>query len=116
MNLLIAFSFRSGNWRSLLLSVPSISEAISQFESDLLEAEVAIPGGCRLKLHCGPGKVKRNKVEENEIRFILDNDIFMLGKIEVKYSAGALNTVHTNADRVFRGQITPTLHNAMEPI
>ena len=86
------------------------------FARIIQEADVALPGGCRLKLHCGPGKVKRNKVEENEIRFILDNDVFMLGKIEVKYSAGALNTVHTNADRVFRGQITPTLHNAMEPI
>ena len=80
------------------------------------EADVALPGGCRLKLHCGPGMIKRNNVEEQEIRFILDNDIFMLGNIEMKHSAGALNTVHTNADRIFRGQITDTLHNAMEPI
>ena len=80
------------------------------------DAEVSLPGGCRLKLHCGPGMIKRNNVEEKEIRFILDNDIFMLGNIEMKHSAGALNTVHTNADRVFRGQITRTLHDAMEPL
>lgn len=80
------------------------------------EADVALPGGCRLKLHCGPGMIKRNNVEEQEIRFILDNDVFMLGNIEMKHSAGALNTVHTNADRIFRGQITSTLHDAMEPI
>lgn len=78
-------------------------------------AELALPGGCRLKVSCGPGMVKRNNVEEKEIRFILDNDIFMLGNIEMKHSAGALNTVHTNADRVFRGAITDLLHNAMEP-
>ncbi len=80
------------------------------------EADVALPGGCRLKLHCGPGMIKRNNVEEQEIRFILDNDVFMMGNIEMKHSAGALNTVHTNADRIFRGQITSTLHDAMEPI
>lgn len=80
------------------------------------EAEVSLPGGCRLKLHCGPGMIKRNNVEEKEIRFILDNDVFMVGNIEMKHSAGALNTVHTNADRIFRGQITDTLHNAMDPM
>ncbi len=80
------------------------------------EAEVNLPGGCRLKLHCGPGMIKRNNVEEKEVRFILDNDVFMLGNIEMKHSAGALNTVHTNADRIFRGQITDTLHDAMEPM
>lgn len=80
------------------------------------EAELNLPGGCRLKIHCGPGMVKRNNIEDKEVRFILDNDIFMLGNIEMKHSAGALNTVHTNADRVFRGAITETLHNAMEPM
>lgn len=79
------------------------------------EAEINLPGGCRLKLHCGPGKIKRNNVEDPEIKYILDNDIFMLGKVEMKHSAAALNTVHTNADRIFRGAITRELHEAMEP-
>lgn len=79
------------------------------------EAELSLPGGCKLKLHCGPGMVKRNNVEDKEVRFILDNDIFMSGKVEMKHSAGALNTVHTHADRAFRGAITDTLHLAMEP-
>lgn len=81
----------------------------------LQEAELNLPGGCRLKLHCGPGKVKRNNVEDNEIKFILDNDIFMQGKVEIQHSAAALNTVHTHADRAFRGAITRELHDAMEP-
>lgn len=80
------------------------------------EAELNLPGGCRLKLHCGPGMVKRNNVEDKEVRFILDNDIFMSGKVEIRHCAGALNTVHTHADRVFRGAITDTLHEAMEPV
>lgn len=79
------------------------------------ECELNLAGGCRLKLHAGPGMVKRNNVEDKEIKFILDNDIFMPGKVEMKYSAAALDTVHTHADRVFRGAITTLLHNAMEP-
>ena len=86
------------------------------FGKIMQEAEVTLPGGCRLKLHCGPGMVKRNNVEDKEIKYILDNDVFMMGNIEMKHSAGALNTVHTNADRIFRGQITKTLHDAMEPL
>ena len=39
----------------------------------------------------------------------------MSGKVEKQHSAGALMTVHMNADRLFRGAITQTLHDAMEP-
>lgn len=79
------------------------------------DVEMNLAGGCRLKLHTGPGMVKRGNVEDKEIKFILDDDIFMSGKIEMKHSAGALNTVHTHADRIFRGAITNQLHEAMEP-
>lgn len=79
------------------------------------DIEMNLAGGCRLKMHAGPGMVKRNNVEDKEVKFILDNDIFMPGKIEMKHSAGALNTVHTHADRIFRGAMTDQLHNAMEP-
>lgn len=79
------------------------------------EGEMNLAGGCRLKLHCGPGVVKRNNVEDKEIKFILDNDIFMMSKVEMKYATAALNTIHTHADRVFRGAITKELHEAMEP-
>lgn len=79
------------------------------------EAELNLSGGCRLKLHCGPGMVKRNNVEDKEVRFILDNDLFMTGKVELPHTTAALNTVHTHADRTFRGAITRQLHDAMEP-
>ena len=74
-----------------------------------------LPGGCNLKLHCGPGMVKRNNVEDKEIKFILDNDFFMNGKVELPHTTAALNTIHTHADRTFRGAITRELHEAMEP-
>lgn len=79
------------------------------------EAELQLPGGCALKLHCGPGMVKRNNVEDKEIKFILDNDFFMNGKVELPHTIAALNTIHTHADRTFRGAITRELHDAMEP-
>lgn len=85
------------------------------FQRVTQDVEMNLAGGCRLKLHCGPGMVKRNQVEDKEVKFILDNDIFMTGKIEMKHSAGALNTVHTHAGRIFRGAITDQLHEAMEP-
>ncbi len=97
-----------------LMSEDDVNERA--FLRAMQEAEIKLPGGCQLKLHCGPGMVKRGNVEDKEVKFILDIDIFMAGKVEMKHSAGALTTVHTNANRVFRGAITRTLHNAMEPM
>ena len=80
-----------------------------------VDAELAIRGGCRVKLHAGPGLVKRAAQDDKEVRFIFDQDLYMPGKVEVSYSAGALETLHTQADAIFRGAITDTLHAAMEP-
>lgn len=80
-----------------------------------LELEMAIRGGCRLKLHAGPGRVKKNGVDDPEVKFVFDQDLFMPGQIPVNLSAGALQTLHSQAYGVFRGAITDTLHNAMEP-
>ena len=87
----------------------------TSFIRTLQQVELRLSGGCQLKLSCGPGMVKRNNVEDKEIKFILDNDFFMAGKVELRESTAALNVVHTHADRVFRGAITSELHNAMEP-
>ena len=80
-----------------------------------VDAEMAIRGGCRVKIHAGPGLVKRNGVDDKEVRFIFDQDLFMSGKVAVNLSAGALETLHSQADAIFRGAITDTLHDAMEP-
>lgn len=80
-----------------------------------VDAELAIRGGCRAKIHAGPGLVKRGGVESKEIHFIFDQDLFMLGNIAINLSAGALETLHSQADSIFRAAITDTLHDAMEP-
>ena len=80
-----------------------------------MDAEIAIRGGCKVKIHAGPGLVKKNGQADNEIRFIFDQDLFMAGNIPVNHSAGALQTLHGQAYSIFRGAITDTLYDALEP-
>ena len=80
-----------------------------------VDAEVNLRGGCRAKIHAGPGLVKRNGKPDNEVKFIFDQDIYMSGNIPVNGSVGALQTLHGQASSVFRGAITEQLHDAMEP-
>ena len=79
-----------------------------------VDAELAIRGGCRVKIHAGPGLIKRNDAEDKEVRFIFDQDLYMPGRVAINLSAGALETLHSQADAIFRGAITDTLHDAME--
>lgn len=80
-----------------------------------MDAELTVRGGCRAKIHAGPGLVKRNGQADNEVKFILDIDLFMGGNVPVNYSAGALETLHGQAYPIFRDAITDTLHDAMQP-
>lgn len=80
-----------------------------------VDAEMAIRGGCRVKLHAGPGLVKRNGREDKEVKFIFDQDLYMPGQLQLNLAAGALQTLHAQADSIFRGAITDRLHEAMEP-
>lgn len=80
-----------------------------------VDAELAIRGGCRAKIHTGPGLVKRNGQQDKEAKFVLDLDLYMIGNVAVNLSAGSLQTLHAQADSIFRGAITDTLHDAMEP-
>ena len=80
-----------------------------------LDLEMAIRGGCRLKLHTGPGRIKKNGVDDPEVKYVFDQDLFMPGQIPVNLSAGAMQTLHSQAYSIFRGAITDMLHNAMEP-
>lgn len=80
-----------------------------------VDTELALRGGCRAKIHAGPGTVKRNGQTDPEIKFIFDQDLYMPGNLPVNLSAGALQTLHSQAFSVFRGAITDTLHDAMEP-
>ena len=80
-----------------------------------VDAELNLRGGCKVKLHAGPGLTKQNGKQDPEIKFIFDQDLYMNGKVPVNVSVGALETLHRHADSVFRGAITPTLHKAMNP-
>lgn len=88
-----------------------------------LDVELALSGGCRARIHSGTGMVQRKFVEknqvkviqDNEVKFLLDIDVFMNGKLPVAQCAPALQTVHLQADRIFAGAITKQLHEAMEP-
>ncbi len=81
----------------------------------MLDAEVALRGGCRVKIHAGPGIVKRGGKPDQEVKFIFDQDLYMPGQIPVNVSAGALQTLHSQSWSVFRGAITNKLHKALEP-
>lgn len=80
-----------------------------------VDAQINIPGGCVAKLHAGPGLVKRNGQADPEVKFIFDLDLYMSGNVPVNYSAGALQTLHSQAFPIFRDAITDTLHDAMDP-
>jgi uncharacterized protein (TIGR04255 family) len=80
-----------------------------------MDVELAIRGGCRVKIHAGPGLIKKNGASNNEIHFIFDQDLFMPGNVPVNLSAGALQTLHSQAYSIFRGAITDLLFDAMEP-
>jgi uncharacterized protein (TIGR04255 family) len=80
-----------------------------------LDTEVAIRGGCRVKIHTGPGMVQRGAQKDTEVKFIFDQDLYMPGQVPVNLSAGALQTLHSQAFSIFRGAITDQLHDALEP-
>lgn len=80
-----------------------------------VDADIALRGSCRAKLHAGPGMVKRNGKADQEVKFVFDQDLYMPGQVPVKLSAGALQTLHAQAYSIFRGAITEKLHNALEP-
>lgn len=80
-----------------------------------VDTEISLRGGCRAKIHAGPGLVKRAGKAEDEVKFIFDQDLYMAGNIPVNTSVGALQTLHAQAFPIFRGAITEHLHDAMEP-
>lgn len=96
-----------------ILSDEQISEKTAG--RSFVEAEFAIRGGCRVKLHAGPGMVKQNGQSDGEVKFVFDQDLFMPGQVAVNLSAGALQTLHSQAFAIFRDAISDTLHEAMEP-
>ena len=79
-----------------------------------VDAELPIRSGCRVKLHAGPGIIRGRNQQDTEVKFVLDFDLFMPGKVPVNFAAGALQTLHSQAWPLFRGAITDKLHNALD--
>lgn len=96
-----------------LLADDDIQEASTMRSS--VDCDTAIRGGCRVKIHAGPGVVKKRNIPDPEVKFVLDQDLYMPGKVPVNLSAGALQTLHAQAYPIFRGAITDTLHDALLP-
>ncbi len=96
------------------LAEPDVNEAATTRCS--VDLEMALRGGCRAKIHAGPGFVKRNGQQDPEVKFIFDQDLYMSGNVPVNLSAGALQTLHAQAFGLFRGAVTDILHEAMEPV
>jgi len=80
-----------------------------------VDVELNIHGGCKAKIHAGPGMVNKNGKQDPEVKFVFDQDLYMPGNIQVNLSAGALQTLHSQAFPIFRDAITDRLHEAMEP-
>lgn len=80
-----------------------------------VDTEISIRGGCRVKIHSGPVLLKQGAKTDPEPKFAFDQDLYMTGNIPISYSAGTLETLHSQAYSIFRGAITETLHDAMEP-
>ena len=96
-----------------ILADPEVAEMAATRTT--VDAEFAVRGGCRAKIHAGPGMVRRGGHPDSEPKFILDLDLYMSGKLELNYAPGALQTLHGQAFPIFRNAITKALHNAMEP-
>ena len=109
-------------WRELIS--PAYLGALA--EEDVAEGQVhrcaadldlSLSGSCRAKIHAEPVHLKnpQNGQVEQEQKFILDIDLAMHGNISAPLAAAALETLHGHSTRVFRGAVTETLHEAMQP-
>lgn len=78
-----------------------------------VDTELTLRGGCKAKIHAGPGLLKRGGKADPEVKFIFDQDLFMPGKLELNMAAGALHTLHSQAWSIFRGAITDTLQDSL---
>lgn len=85
------------------------------FNSCGIDFEINAGSEIHAKVHAGPGILSRNGQTDQESKFIFDQDLYMAGDLPVNHAAPALDAIHEKAFRLFRGAITQTLHNAMNP-
>ena len=89
-----------------------------------VDVERRLDERCGVKIHAGPGNVRRQMrrgnevqtVQEKEARFILDLDVYANGNTKLGTAAETLQQLHVWADKLFSDAITDVLHEAMEPV
>lgn len=87
----------------------------SAFNRCSIDFEANLGSNIRAKVHAGPGIISRNGMQDSESKFIFDQDLYIGGDIAVNHAASTLDLIHAKAFRLFRGAITDTLHEALEP-
>lgn len=82
------------------------------------DVEFHLDSSCRVKIHAGPGLVKKNDPNaqnDPEIKFIFDMDLFMQGQLNPSFAAASLETLHGHSTPLFQGAITDRMHAALDP-
>jgi len=77
--------------------------------------DVALDNSCRVKAQTGLARLKAapNTPQDNELKFVLDLDLYMGGEISPMLAAGALETLHGHSTALFEGAITDKLRQAL---
>ena len=97
-----------------ILDQPDVNENTTA--KSMVDADTAIGGGRRLRLHCGPGILNNGKQKEAKPRFIIDSDLSLVQEqIPGERIAEEMNTLHDYATRLFNAAATQELKDAMGP-
>ena len=83
------------------------------FSRCTVDCDLLLKNGARVKIHSGPGFVRKGRQKDPEIKFILDFDFYAAGNLPVSSSADVLNKLHSQAYPLFRSAITQELWDAM---
>ena len=100
-----------------VLSQPDVRE--EDFLTCGTDFQLKLDNSCQAKIHAGLGRVQvkvPNAPQDPEVKFILDMDLSMSGNVPCTMAAGALETLHVHAGRLFEGAITDELRNAFTPM
>lgn len=77
--------------------------------------DLALDNSCRAKVQTGLARLKPapNAPQDNEVKFVLDLDLYMGGELAPMLAPGALETLHGHSTSLFEGAITDALRDAL---
>lgn len=94
-------------WTGVLEEIDEKQCSVSSVDS-----EFVLEDYIREKIHTGLGKL----TNDNEVRFIIDEDFVFLNKINKSDVLSICTKLHSYSYNSFRSKISDKLHNAMNPI